>query len=267
MKNVQLFLMLVVLIACKQPKKEVVNGKQDMMDHEKVVEKTYPEALQKVFEVHGGLDLWKQQRSMAYQIPKPEEPEIHYIDLWSRKDRIDIGALSMGFDGKTWILDTEGTYKGNPEFYHNLLFYFYAMPFVLADEGIIYTATEDLEFEGKRYPGIQISYDPGIGASPKDEYYLHYDPETYKMEWLGYTVTYSTGEESDNVKWIRYNDWGNFNGLVLPNTISWYNYEGRDIKDLRNTLPFENITLSTEAKPEGFYAKPDGAEYYVRKEP
>ena len=230
----------------------------------KVEESPYPKALQNVFEAHGTLKLWKQQRSLSYKMPKKEKSEIHHIDLWSRMDRIDMDDVSLGNDGKTWVLDIKNMYKGNPEFYHNLMFYFYAMPFVLADDGINYAQTEDLIFEGKNYPGIEITYDSGIGTSPKDEYYLHYDPDTYQMAWLGYTVTYRTGEDSDNVKWIRYNDWGNFQGLVLPKSISWYHYEGRQLGELRNTVVFEDITLSNVPKPETFYTKPEAAVYFVK---
>ena len=124
-------------------------------------------------------------------MPKPDGKETHTTNLYSRKDRIDASNFSMGFDGEqVWLLDENGNYKGDPVFYHNLIFYFYAMPFILADNGIVYGETEDLVFQGKRYPGIRISYEVGVGTSYKDEYFIHYDPETYQMTWLGYTVTY-----------------------------------------------------------------------------
>ena len=104
----------------------------------------------------------------------------------------------------------------------------------------------------------------GIGTSPKDEYYIHYDPETFNMAWLGYTVTYRTGEDSDNIKWIRYNDWGDFNGLKLPQSISWYNYEGMDIKDVRSTVHFENVSVTSDLKPMRFYDKPREAQFYSK---
>ena len=63
-------------------------------------------------------------------------------------------------------------YEGNPKFYYNLMFYFYAMPFILADDGIKYTDAEPLVFEGKSYPGIKISYEAGVGESPEDEYVI-----------------------------------------------------------------------------------------------
>ena len=69
---------------------------------------------------------------------------------------------SIGFDGKdVWKLDPKDTYKGDAVFYHNLFFYFYAMPFIVADNGIIYSETPNLEFDGVSYPGVRISYNPG----------------------------------------------------------------------------------------------------------
>ncbi|NKI32839.1 DUF6503 family protein [Croceivirga thetidis] len=254
-----------IIIGCK-PKPAKNDQELQTTMEEGTQEKVYPEELVMVLEAHGGLDLWKNQRTLSYVLARPDKPETHITDLWTRFDRIEMNDISMGYDGKTWLLDPSGAYKGNPEFYHNLMFYFYAMPFVLADDGINYAEAEVLRFEGKEYPGIQITYNSGVGTSPKDEYYIHYNPESHKMEWLGYTVTYRTGEDSDNIKWIRYNDWGNFDGLILPNSISWYNYEGREIKDLRNTVEFEEITLSSKSKSDSFYAKPIEAEYFVRPE-
>lgn len=251
-------------LSCKEGPKPK-EPKEDGVKIQDVVKSPYPEALQKVFDAHGGLPQWRQQQTLVYVIPKPENPETHITDLYSRKDKIETPDYDMGFDGqRPWLLNKGKTYGGNVEFYHNLMFYFYAMPFVLGDDGIHYNEATPLDFEGKSYPGIQITYDTGIGTSPKDEYYIHYHPETYEMEWLGYTVTYRTGEDSDNIKWIRYNDWGDFGGLKLPNSISWYNYEGMDIKDLRSTVNFEQVMVTTERKPKGFYEKPSEAHYYSR---
>ncbi len=261
MKKISIVAMALAIFACKpSAKKEEVT--EQVSETVEMVKPNYPETLGKVLEKHGGMDTWRKQRTMVYTLPKPNLPEVHTIDLYTRKDRIDTDQFSMGFDGENaWLLDTEENYKGNAGFYHNLIFYFYAMPFVLADEGIIYGETEDLVFEDKNYPGIEISYESGVGASSKDQYFIHYDPDTYEMAWLGYTVTYRSGEVSDNVKWIRYDDWTTVDGLVLPKSISWFKYEGRNLLEPANNLPFESASLSTDAKDASFYEKPEGAEF------
>jgi len=224
----------------------------------------YPEALDNVFAAHGGLDTWKKQRTMQFTLPKPDNPETHTIDLQSRNVHIATDTHRIGYDGRSWLLDTEGNYKGNPEFYHNLMFYFYAMPFVFADKGVNYSRAEDLVVDGIRYPGIHVSFDVGVGFSSKDEYFLHYDAQTYKMAWLGYTVTYRSGEVSNNINWISYHDWEPLSGLALPKAISWYNNEGRQIKDKRATVVFEERSLTEIAKPYTFYKKPETAIYWEK---
>jgi len=264
MKKHFLLLLIVPFLACKPSKKETAEADiADIVEMQKE-QKKYPEALQKLIDVHGGLAVWKAKRTLSYSIPKPNNPETHTIDLQNRNERIDTPKYTIGFDGKAWVLNGEDSYKGNPEFYHNLMFYFYAMPFVITDDGINYNETDDLVFEGKNYPGIRISYNDGVGISSKDEYYVHYDADTHQMAWLGYTVTYRSGEKSDNVKWIRYDDWKTINGLVLPNSISWYKVEEGKITELRNKVAFNEVKLSEEAQDSDFYAKPDTAEYFKK---
>ena len=86
------------------------------------------------------------------------------------------------------------------------------------------------------------------------------------MVWLGYTVTYRSGEKSDNIRWIRYDDWMQVGDLVLPKSISWYNYDGRNIKDVRNTVVFESVVLSETPKPDAFYGIPENAKVITKPE-
>lgn len=219
----------------------------------------YPADLDKVFDNHGTLNRWKSMKSMTYEIVKEGGNEKQQIDLYNRAERIDGSAFSSGYDGEKYWVVADTSYKGNPKFYTNLIFYFYAMPFVIADEGINYNKVEPIVFEGKSYPGYRISYDNGVGISPKDEYFIHYDAETYEMQWLGYTVTYFSGEKGTKTSWIRYNDWKDFNGLKLPNSLSWYKSKDGEITELRNTRNFANVTVSSEVLSKETFQMPEGA--------
>ena len=132
--------------------------------------KSYPSDLAAVFNTHGGLAQWQSQQSLTYTLEDIDKTEKHQVDLWTRRGRMEGPNFKMGFDGKDIWLDAKADYTGNAKFMYNLYFYFFAMPFVLADDGIIYSETADLEYEGKSYPGIRISYEEGVGISPKDEY-------------------------------------------------------------------------------------------------
>ncbi len=260
MKLVLVSLFCLTVLACKETPKEMKAESEAPEAVAEIDDSKYPEALRKIFEAHGGLTAWKAKRTISFEIPKKDMTEKHTIDLFSRNEKIEMPGISMGSQGSNiWLLDEKEAYKGDAVFYHNLMFYFYAMPFVLADDGIQYGDTIPLEFEGKEYPGIRISYNDGVGLSAKDEYFIHYNPETYKMEWLGYTVTFRSGEKSDNVKWIRYKDWMNVDGLVLPKSLTWHEYEGRTIKEPREPLQFENVTLSQTTMAEDFFTMPENA--------
>jgi len=220
-----------------------------------------PANLMKVMDAHGGLEKWAEMKSMSYGIKKSEKSEIQKIDLQTRKEVIEgTNYLTGRDDGGIW-LKADSTYKGNPVFYHNLMFYFIAMPFVLADDGIVYSDVAPLNFEGIEYPGIRIGYADSIGFSPQDEYYIHYDPESHEMRWLGYTVTYFSKEKSVDIHWIRYNDWNNVNGVLLPNSLDWYKYENGLPTEFRNKVTLENMSVSATPFEDSIFEKVEGAEY------
>lgn len=259
-KLLSISLLLFVFNSCKE---KTTKNIEEPTQEENIISlevDKYPRSLGKVFDAHGGLKAWKEYKTLEYSLSKKGYSEKHTTSLRSRKDKIEAPNYSIGFDGKdVWKLDSQDSYKGDPIFYHNLFFYFYAMPFVLADNGIVYSETPNLEFEGVSYPGVRISYNPGVGTSYKDNYFVHYHPETHVMQWLGYTVTYRSGEVSDNIKWIRYNDWQTVDNVILPKSITWYNYKGREIKEVKKTVIFDAVKLSREERLEGFYKKPNGA--------
>ncbi|WGH75875.1 DUF6503 family protein [Tenacibaculum tangerinum] len=239
-----------ITMACKN------ENKKESSIKEETSEVTYPKVLGEVFEKHGGINQWKKMNTLSFTLKKEE----HTIDLHSRKTAVNSPEYSLGFDGKeVWIQQQDTTaFKGNPEFYYNLYFYFYAMPFVLADDGIVYSETTPLTFEGITYPGIKISYKANVGTSPDDNYFIFYHPETKQMAWLGYTVTFFSKEPTDAYKIIRYNDWENVNGLVLPKSITWYakDENGQPIKPAKEPVEFTMPLLTEATLANSFYEKP-----------
>ncbi|QCX00524.1 hypothetical protein FGM00_10505 [Aggregatimonas sangjinii] len=266
MKRILVILSLIMATGCKETPKSIDESTQKPEKVEAKTSISYPENVRSVFEAHGGLPNWKDKATLSYNMPKPDGAEMQTIDVNNRNEKIETPDYTMGYDGKDyWLVDENDIYEGDPVFYHNLMFYFYAMPFVLADDGIIYSDTEDLEFDGTSYPGIRISYDDGVGVSPKDEYFLHYDTDTKQMAWLGYTVTYRSGEKSDNIKWIRYDDWQEVGGLLLPKSLTWYKVENGRPTEANSTRKFEDVSLTEMAKPSDFYGAPDNAEIVTKE--
>lgn len=255
--------LLLVYVSCKEAPKYGPVDTDRATNEPEVGSKDYPAVLKKVFAAHGGLDLWQSFRTLSFVIPKGSEKERHTIDLRTRKEHIYFSPeLAIGFDGKgVWIKDKNQIYSGDPVFYHNLMFYFFAMPYVLADEGIHYEPTADLTFEGTSYPGIKIGFGDGVGISPKDEYYLYYHPQTHKMMWLGYTVTYGTDTTSNQIKYIQYKNWTKYKGLLLPSGLTWYKTEDNAPTSPSTMIQFDSITLYKGMPKTPIYEKPLEARY------
>lgn len=253
----------VFFASCKEQKKEVSVTETAPKQETVEIENTYPENLVKVFNAHGGLNKWKQMQFLEFTMPKPDGDEVTTTNLYTRKSLIKTPNHAIGFDGENvWLQkETNTEFKGySPKFYYNLMFYFYAMPFVLADDGIVYGEAKPLEFEGKTYPGISVSYNAGVGESPEDEYVLYYNPETYRMEWLGYTVTFFTQEKEQQLHFRRYSEWQNVNGLLLPANSIRYNYENNLPTTIHSENKFVNVKITSEKPADSLFEKPANAE-------
>jgi hypothetical protein len=253
---------LFALAACKNEVKESDTSSMQPETVQVDVSK-YPQGLQDVFQTHGGLQKWSEMQTLTYTMPKETGYEIHTVDLKNRNTLVEGPGFKLGSDtGKVWIAqDTVAFPVERARFYHNLMFYFYAMPFILADDGIVYSDAPALVKDGISYTGLKIGYKANVGDSPDDEYVLYYHPETKRMEWLSYTVTYGKNEKSPNFKFIRYGDWQEVNGLILPQTLNWYNVENNLPTTVQTEGPyaavkFTKVDLDKAGMDAGFYKMP-----------
>ncbi len=110
----------------------------------------------------------------------------------------------------------------------------------------LYNRTDKIEM-----PATSMGFDG-------DEIWL-LDPETHQMAWLGYTFRFGSNEKSEDVSYIRYADWMNVGDVMLPKILTWYTSEGRAIKEAKDPVPFENVSLSEIAKHDDFYQMPENA--------
>lgn len=218
----------------------------------------YPEGINKMFDAHGTYKLWSDMQHMSFELLKNERPnEKHTINLKSRKTLIESSGFTIGFDGKDVWMNKDGKFPiERARFYHNLYFYFYAMPFVLGDPGITYTKVNDLKFDGESYTGFMISYGENVGDSPDDNYFVYLDKKTHQMVWLGYTVTYGDDKPSTEIHYIKYVDWTSINGLLLPKTLQWYDSKMNLPNSPTNKAGFENVMVSKQEIEASKFMKP-----------
>ena len=248
MKKVLLLLIMVIAISCRN------ESKKDGIAE--IKKENFPVDLALVFKTHGGIDIWRNLQILSFNYGE----EVHTVDLHSRKTVVNTPTYSLGFDGKEVWLDEggKGAYKGNATFYYNLYFYFYAMPFVLGDTGIIYEKVDELIFEGIKYPGYKISYEADIGASTDDTYMVYYNSKNYQMEWLAYTVTFAAKESNDDYHLIKYNKWEAVDGFLLPKEITWYKMDekGMPTKAAGDPVEFTLPLVSKGQLADSFFEKP-----------
>lgn len=257
-----IFLVAVAIFAlsCKEKAQETTSTVTEEVT--KVIEKEYPKDIAAVFKAHGGINTWNDINALAFTLKKDAGDERHTVDLKSRKVTIKTDKYTLGFNGeKVWIAQDSTHFPiQRARFYHNLMFYFYAMPFVLGDDGITYSNAPALEFEGVSYPGTKISFGSGVGDAPDDEYIVYRNPETNQMEWLAYTVTYGKNEKSDRFSYIKYDQWTNVGGIQLPSVLQWYKVEDGVPTAVSGERTFANATASAKALDASQFEIPEGAD-------
>lgn len=258
-KAVMLAMLVLLGISCKQETKSTESvTKEDTNKHPIIPDrsKDFPSDIAAVFKAHGGIQAFDRMNTMIFEMVNPEGNEKHTTDLKTRYARIETEKFALGFDGKEAWLEQDSIYfKRNPRFYHNLMFYFYAMPFVLGDDGITYDKVADLIVEGESYPGYKISYGDGVGDSPKDNYFLYFDSKTYQMKYLGYTVTFFSKETSEKISLIEYADWNDVDGLLLPTTLKWRAYQDNVVGEVKSERNFTNASVNEEKLPISTFQK------------
>ena len=211
---------------------------------------------------HGGIGAWKEYGQLSYDLTKRGVNEQLVTDLHSRKVLLTLSDYKIGYDGQNvWIApNKEAMGKGSPRFYHNLNFYFFAVPFVFADPGIKYEVLPAREIDGKVYDAVKISYNEGVGDAPGDYYVAHFDQETHQLYLLLYTVTYFSGKPHENYNAIIYHEWQNAGGLMVPKLMKGYKYADGEIGEQRYEARFDNVVFEEKTPAPSLFAMPENAE-------
>ena len=251
MKKLLTLFLIVFTIACSQKESEnsVVETKEiSLTDH-------HIPAITEVFEAHGSFQNWAKLKTLTYESGGTKT----MVDLQNRYTRLESANQTVGFDGENvWVYPASEN-ADRQRMRYNLMFYFYAFPFVVGDPGVNYESVEPIELQGKMYNAVKVSYDSHVGDSPNDSYIICSDQETNQMQWLLYTATFG-GESKDTYSLIRYEGWQNRGGVLLPTSLQWYRYADGQVGEPRGgaTL-FENIQVSEEYPAIENFSMPEGA--------
>ena len=247
MKNWILVLMLAT--ACQTP-----------ASHGPPEEFPYPEVIRPVWEAHGGIENWKEFGLMEFTIGEGTEAEAHSINLWDRRVLIEADSFRLGMDGeRIWVEPSLEAFGRDPRFYHNLIFYFSAIPFVFADPGVNLNDTGIRQLNNKEYPSISVSFEEGTGDADQDEYIMLINPETNRLEWLLYTPTYFSPEKAESFNALHYEDYRDVNGLMVAGKLSGYTYANDTTGERRYENRFFDQSFNRDPLPDNTFEKPAGA--------
>lgn len=215
---------------------------------------------EKVLEAHGNWGQWIQANAMSFAMIHEINltQETHFINLDSRKVRIDANNFQMGFDGQqAWISPNREAFGGRSvRFYHNLYFYFYSIPYVFTDPGVNVKKVAPRMLNGKSYETFQVAFESDKGDSPDDQYIMLINEETNRLEYLLYTVTYFDNPEP-KFNALKYEDYRNANGMYFPRLLTGYNLEGDSTTSVRIQMSFADVLLVDEEFEDSLFEKPE----------
>ena len=254
-----LTLSLVIAIAGCNPQnqKSETNATENVVD---IYENVIPE-LKACLEAHGGLAAWRDFGGLEYnRLSSSGAGDYSIIDLFSRKDLVrNDTAYTVGFDGENvWVTPDKESMK-NPRFFHNLYFYFFAFPFVMADPGTNQEYLGEFSFNGNNYKKIKITYGQNVGDSPEDQYILWINADNNLLEFINYSVTYFDASRAENYNALVYSEWNEIQGIKVPTLLSSYRWTDDSLGDARGSNRFSNIKFSTGQPDQSIFEVPEGA--------
>lgn len=219
---------------------------------------------EEVLNAHGDWLQWYYAKAESYLMIHESVliEEDASINLKSRKIRLSNTEFEMGFDSeKTWISPSRRAYGGpSIKFYHNLYFYFYNIPFVFTDPGVKVEQVAERSLNGETYPTLKATFESGTGASSDDEFFMLLNPETNRVEYLLYTVTYF-GKNNTKINALKYEDYIDYQGVYFPRILTGYEFENDSLQAIRYQVSFSDLLLSSEEFKNDIFEKPENGIY------
>lgn len=242
--------------ACKQKDKK----ETQKVELSPVAKRTFIQPIEDNLAAHGGLELWDSFSSLKFDRPTKNGVVKHLVDLKSRNEIISKDTTyKVGFIGnKTWVTPDSSAFT-NARFYKNLHFYFFALPFMAADEGVIHEDLGQKQFNGKLYNIVKLSYGENIGDSPEDRYIMYINDETKLLDMINYSVTYFDSSKGERYSAIIYDSWQTINGLVLPKSFSGYKWENDTLGDKRYDNIIEQVEFDSKPLKLDTFKAPENA--------
>ncbi len=220
---------------------------------------------------HGGMEKWQSYGAVEYDLSwasaKSTLKDHQLFDLRSRDGLITAANYSLGAKaGEVWIKPNAAALGGKPpRFYMWTPFYFFGMPFVLADPGAKHEALGKKTFEGREYEAVKITFAKGTGDSPDDFYVAYVDAESGQLKLASYVVTYPSLRRGKAIEELEqhaivFQEWQEVDGLKVPKVAPFYLWKDGKIEGTPlATLEFSNVRFTKETPDAARFSKPSDA--------
>lgn len=130
MKNLIVASMIIALISCEAKKPEPTVVEEPAAPQVDYTAHHVPEVTA-VFDAHGGFDTWSSLKSLSYDMGGSTT----LTELQNRYARIESEEQTVGFDGENVWVYPPSEDADRQRMRYNLMFYFYAFPFVVQGYG------------------------------------------------------------------------------------------------------------------------------------
>lgn len=220
---------------------------------------------------HGGLTPWFANGPIFFRFNyRPLSGNVRdtyqLVDIWSSRAAhrlVADSSVGFGWDGEqAWRLPPGVELPTNARFWSLTPYYFIGIPFVLGDPGVVLASEGEMDFEGRTYDLVRVTFEPGTGDAPDDFYVVLIDRETRRVGGMRYVVSYpgfypDGGHGAESL--IVYDGAQTIDGIVFPQTFRTFRWTDDGPGDLRTETTLSDVVFMPETTEEAFQV-PAGAE-------
>lgn len=226
------------------------------------------QALTDALQAHGGLKKWRSYARMDYattDFPLGANAPFDFTQTTDLNNRRHVsrgdGFVSGKNEDGAWVLPNTEALGLPPAFFEEGNFYFVAMPFVFADPGTISRDIGPIEFQGKTYDRVAVTYPDHIGETPEDDYILYIDQASRRLKMIDFVPTSAeiNGDTPLNEiprKALVFDSWERSDGLLVPSKATFYSWADGQLQGEGNSYTIHDVRFSKRApKPDLFTAQ------------
>jgi len=192
------------------------------------------EAVLAMAEAHGGLNRWSATPTVGFEDEfavggQPPRVSRAMVEQGRRRAYIDFpgSGARLAWDGeRAWSENWNSPVP--PRFLALLNYYFLNLPWLALDRGVRLgePGTARLWQDPREYVTVKMTFEKGVGDTPRDYYLLYIEPATNRLKACEYIVTYRAllppGVEASPPHVLVYDEWHTVSGLLVPTKYTIY---------------------------------------------